>query len=392
MTQTLDSSSPDGPGPIPQDGRADGDAFEGVLALVADRRDEFDRMRHVPRDVIAEFKKAGLYRASTPRCFGGEPLAPAEFLRRVERISEADGSAGWVASFGSSLVYLAALPLETQAQLYADGPDVVFAGGLFPVQPAERVGNGYRICGRWQFASGCKGADVLGVGIRVGEDRAGRPLTAVLRPGQVEIVENWDVVGLRGTGSHDLVVDGVVVPAEWTFVRGGEPTVDEPLYRYPAVAYAAQVLAVVGLGVARAALDHVTAQGGRPGFTGGPKAADRATFRIGIGQAEAQLRSARAFFYEATEEVWATVAGGDAATAHQASLLRLASAHLAKTSFEVVRAAYQLAGIPAIAESSPIQRYLRDASVVPQHAFLQEGIYDGAGAVLTGVQPFPGYP
>lgn len=371
---------------------ADGDAFEWVLALVADRRDEFDKMRHVPRDVVAAFKKAGLYRASAPRCFGGSPLAPAEFLRRIERISEVDGSAGWVASFGSALVYLAALPLETQARLYAEGPDVAFAGGLFPVQPAERVGNGYRISGRWKFASGCKGADVLGVGIKVGEDRAGRPLTAVLRPEQVEIVENWDVVGLRGTGSHDLHVDGIVVPQEWTFVRGGEPTVDEPLYRYPAVAYAAQVLAVVGLGVARAALDHVIAQGGSSGFTGGPKAADRATFRIGIGQAEARLRSARAFFYEATEEVWATVVRGDAATAHQASLLRLASAHLAKTSFEVARAAYQLAGIPAIEESSPLQRCLRDASVVPQHAFLQEGVYDGAGAVLTGVQPFPGYP
>ncbi|MFF4257077.1 acyl-CoA dehydrogenase family protein [Streptomyces sp. NPDC001663] len=367
-------------------------ALERVLALVADRRDEFDEKRHVPREVVAEFKKAGLYRASAPRRFGGEPLAPAEFLRRIERISEVDGSAGWVASFGSSLIYLAALPLETQAELYSDGPDVAFAGGLFPVQPAERVANGYRVSGRWKFASGCKGADVLGVGIKAGEDKAGRPLTAVLRPEQVEIVENWDVVGLRGTGSHDLVVDGVVVPEEWTFVRGGEPTVDEPLYRYPAVAYAAQVLAVVGLGVARAALDHVIAQGGHSGFTGGPKAADRATFRIGLGRAEAQLRSARAFFYETTQEVWEAVEGGDRATAHQASLLRLAAAHLAGTSFDVVRSAYRLAGIPAIAEAGPLQRYLRDASVVPQHAFLQEDIYDGAGAVLTGVQPFPGYP
>ncbi|MFD7003668.1 acyl-CoA dehydrogenase family protein [Streptomyces mirabilis] len=346
----------------------------------------------MPRDVVAEFKKAALYRASTPLRFGGEPLEPAEFLRRIERISEVDGSTGWVASFGSSLVYLAALPLETQAELYAEGPDVAFAGGPFPVQAAERAGSGYRISGRWKFASGCKGADVLGVGTRTGEDKSGRPLTAVLRPEQVDIVENWEVVGMRGTGSHDLVVDGLVVPEQWTFVRGGEPTVDEPLYRYPAVAYAAQVLAVVGLGVARAALDHVITQGGQVSFTGGPKAADRATFRIGVGEAEAQLRSARAFFYEMTQEVWSTVERGDPASTHQASQLRLASTHLAKTSFEVVRAAYQLTGIPAIADASPMQRYLRDASVVPQHAFLQEGIYDAAGAVLTGVLPFPGYP
>jgi alkylation response protein AidB-like acyl-CoA dehydrogenase len=365
--------------------------FEQMLAVVAERRTEFEEKRHVPTDVIDEFKNAGVYRAGVPRRFGGDALPPAEFLRLVERISVVDGSAGWVASFGSSAVYLAALPLETQTELYADGPDVAFAGGLFPVQPAERVEGGYRVSGRWKFASGCKGADVLGVGIKAGQDSTGRPLTAVLRPEQVEIAENWDVIGMRGTGSHDLVVDEAVVPEEWTFIRGGTPTVDEPLYRYPTVPYAAQVLAVVGLGVARAALDHVIAQGGRAGYTGAPKPAERATYRIAVGQAEAGLRSARAFFYETTDEAWATVEAGDPATAEQASLLRLASAHLAKTSFEVTRAAYQLGGIAAIATGSPLERHLRDASVVPQHAFLQEGMYDGAGAVLMGVPPFPGY-
>ncbi|MFE4539335.1 acyl-CoA dehydrogenase family protein [Streptomyces scopuliridis] len=366
--------------------------FENMLETVAARRSEFEEKRHVPPDVVAEFKRAGIYRAGVPQRFGGDALPPAEFLGLVERVAAVDGSAGWVASFGSSAVYLAALPLKTQAELYADGPDVAFAGGLFPVRPAEHTENGYRVSGRWRFASGCKGADVLGVGVRAsGDQAAGRPLTAVLRPAQVEIVENWDVVGMRGTGSHDLVVDSVVVPEEWTFVRGGTPTVDEPLYRYPAVPYAAQVLAVVGLGVARAALDHVTAQGGRSGYTGAPKPAERATYRISVGQAEAQLRSARAFFYEATEDAWTTVEAGDPVSPGQASLLRLASAHLAKTSFEVVRVAYQLGGIGAIGTGTPLERHLRDASVVPQHAFLQEGMYDGAGAVLTGVQPFPGY-
>ncbi|WP_416969475.1 acyl-CoA dehydrogenase family protein [Streptomyces sp. 4F14] len=365
--------------------------LEHVLAVIARRRAEFEAKGHVPRDVIEEFKRAGVYRAGVPRRFGGDALAPAEFLRIVERISEVDGSAGWVASFGSATVYLAGLPLETQAELYADGPDVAFAGGLFPVQPAARVEGGYRVAGRWKFASGCQSADVLGVGIKAGETRAGRPLTAVLRPGQVEIAENWDVIGLRGTGSHDLVVDGVVVPEEWTFVRGGPATVDEPLYRYPTVPYAAQVLAVVGLGVARTALDHVAADGGRPAWTGSPKPADRATYRIATARAEARLRSARAYFYEVTHEVWATVEAGDPASRAQASAVRLASAHLAQTAFEVARAAYQLGGTSAITTGGVLERCLRDASVVPQHAFLQESVYEGAGAVLTGVEPFPGY-
>ncbi|MFF9478548.1 acyl-CoA dehydrogenase family protein [Streptomyces sp. NPDC014733] len=371
--------------------KTSGEEFERVLELVARRRAEFEEKRHVPRDVIAEFKKAGIYRAATPQRFGGEPLPPGRFLRIIERISAVDASAGWVASFGSSVGYLAALPPDTQAELYANGPDVVFAAGLFPVQPAEQVAGGYRLSGRWKFASGCLGADVLGVGITAGQDRAGRPLTALLRPEQVEIAENWQVIGMRGTGSHDLVVDGAVVPEEWTFVRGGPPTIDEPLFRYPTVPYAAQVLAAVGLGVARAALDQVISEGGRASYTGGPVAADRASYRISVGRAEAQLRSVRAFFHDITEEVWQTVERGDPATERQTGLLRLAAAHVAKTSFEVVRDAYHLAGIRAIADASPMQRYLRDASVVPQHAFLQETMYDGAGAVLMGARPFPGF-
>ncbi|WP_246561461.1 acyl-CoA dehydrogenase family protein [Streptomyces roseirectus] len=313
----------------------------------------------------------------------------------VERIAEVDGSAGWVASFGAATVYLAGLPLETQAELYADGPDVVFAGGLFPVREVPRVEGGYRVSGRWRFASGCHGADVLGVGIRAAREGAGevpgRPLTAVLRPAQVEIVENWDVVGLRGTGSHDLAVDGVTVPEEWTFVRGGPARVDEPLYRYPTVPYAAQVLAVVGLGVARAALDHVTADGSRPAWTGAPRPADRAAYRISLARAEAQLRSSRALFYETTDAVWATVVSGDPASREQASLLRLASAHLAQTASEVALAAYRLGGTDALAAGGVLERCLRDASAVPQHAFLQESVFEGAGAVLAGVEPFPGY-
>ena len=81
------------------------------------------------------------------------------------------------------------------------------------------------------------------MGLAGGEGTQGKPLTALLRPEQVEIVENWDVVGLQGTGSNDLRVHGQFVPDEWTFIRGGEPTVDEPLYRYPSIAYAA--LAVI---------------------------------------------------------------------------------------------------------------------------------------------------
>lgn len=360
-----------------------------VLTEIRARREEFDKKRHVPKDMIAQLKQLGVYRAHAPRCFGGDARTPIEFLKLIEAISEADGSAGWVASFGSAAVYLAALPRETLARVYANGPDVAFAGGLFPVQPASKVERGWRVNGLWKFASGCMGADLLGVGIGTGE--GGKPLTAVLKPEDVEIVENWEVLGMRGTGSHDLRVNDVFVSDEWTFVRGGTSTIDEPIYQYPSIAYAAQVLAVVNLGVARAALDEVSQAAGRSSITGAPKMADRAYVRISVAKAEASLRSARAFFYEATESAWESILKGDGVSAEQTSMLRLAATQAAREGANAVQSAYLLAGTSAIYDGHPLQRYLRDAMVVTQHAFLNESMYDGAGSVMLGVPPMKGY-
>ncbi|MGF6513252.1 alkylation response protein AidB-like acyl-CoA dehydrogenase [Pseudomonas sp. BT76 TE3572] len=362
--------------------------FQQVLDEVRQRRNEFDTGSHVPRDMIERFKQVGIYRAATPKCYGGDALAPAQFLHIIERISEADGSAGWVASFGSAGVYLAALPKETLAEIYAQSPDLVFAAGLFPLQPAEAVEGGWQVNGTWKFASGCKGADLLGVGIGAA---GGKPRTAVFPASQVEIIENWDVVGLKGTGSHDLRVNDKRVDERWTFIRGGASTVDEPLFRYPSIAYAAQVLAVVNLGLARAALDEVSRMAAGSGITGAPKMADRAYVRIEIAKAEAQLAAARGFFYGATEQVWNSILAGNPVTAEQTSLLRLSAIHVSQAGAAVVQSAYRLAGTTAIYLRHPLQRYLRDSMVVTQHAFLSEGLYDGAGSVLLGVPPFPGY-
>jgi len=141
--------------------------LQQLVAEIAARREEFDRLSHVPRDVINSMKRAGIFRAATPRRFGGDACSPAEFLRMVEAIAVADGSAAWVAAFGSANTYLAALPLETQRKIYAGGPDQVFAGGLYPLQPARPAEGGVRVTGRWRFASGCMAADWIGVGISV---------------------------------------------------------------------------------------------------------------------------------------------------------------------------------------------------------------------------------
>ncbi|WP_353631556.1 indole-3-acetate monooxygenase [Pseudomonas canadensis] len=382
-------------GKLPAAPITDSQAFVDLLADIKQRgrAGEFDRLGHIAPDVIESFKAVGVYRALVPRRFGGDERSPGEFCAMIEEIAKADGSAGWVASFGMSPVYLASLPLETIKQVYADGPDVAFAGGIFPPQPADPVEGGFKVNGRWKYSSGCMGASLVGVGIAPKNgDKLDLPRFAVMPQSQVRIDRTWDTVGLLGTGSHDLVVEDVVVPEAWTFVRGGPANLDEPFFRYPSLSFATQVLSVVGLGVARAALDELRDMAsGRISVTGAPAVADRPLAQVEIAKAEAALRAARCFFYEAIDDVWQLVLAGEPLPAEKVNLLRLSSTHAVRVAAEVARSAQMLSGMTGVYNSSPLARFVNDAQVVTQHAFMGDITYQNAGAIFFGKQPLPGY-
>lgn len=365
--------------------------FDALLDTIRQRREEFEAQRHISQDIIEEFQAIGVYRAMVPTVYGGDEKSPAEFLKMVEAISAADGSAGWVASFGMNPAYLAALPEETLKEVWRDSPDVVFAGGIFPPQPAERVDNGFRIKGRWKFASGCMGASLCGVGILPAEEGA-LPRMAVLPRDQVEIDPTWDMLGMVATGSHDLVVEDVYVPDAWTFVRGGKPNVDAPFFRYPSLSFAPQVLAVTTLGLAREALDTVRAMaGGRKSITGAPNLGEREYAQIALGKAEARVRASRAFFYDSTEDAWETIQAGDELGRQQVNLLRLSTTHLTQECAEAIRSVYQISGMTGASNTHPLSRILRDSQLCTQHAFMGEITWKNAGAIFFGHDPLPGY-
>lgn len=371
------------------------EAFQKLLVEIRERarNEEFDQQKFISQDVIEQFRTLGVYRALVPKRFGGDERSPAEFCQMVEDISIADGSAGWVASFGMSPVYLSALPLETIKKIYADSPDVVFAGGIFPPQPAAFVEGGLEVNGRWKFSSGCMGASLIGVGISPKNgDMLGLPRLAVMPREKVRIEETWNVVGLVGTGSHDVVVEGVVVPEEWTFVRGGPSNLDEPFFRYPSLSFATQVLSVVGLGVARAALDELSGMAsGRISVTGAPSLSDRPLAQVEMAKAEASLRAARSWFYQAIDDAWASVLAGDPVSVEQTNMLRLSSTHATRIAAEVARTAQMLSGMSGVYRTSPLSRFVNDTQVITQHAFMGDMTYQNAGAIFFGNKPLPGY-
>ena len=368
-------------------------AFVSHLDDLRERRDEFRDQRYISQDVIETWQAFGLYRSFVPRQLGGNGMQAADFLRYIERISEADGSAGWVASFGFASKYLSSLPSETLNKVYSESPDLVFAGAIYPPQPAEKVEGGVKVTGRWKFGSGCMGASLIGVGISVkGGEYGGLPMMAVMPTEQVTIEQTWDTIGMTATGSHDLVVKDQFVPDEFLCVRGAAPSIEDTGYLYPSLAMAAQVLAVTGSGVARAAIDHVLSVAhSSKSITGAPSFGDRQNVQIHLGECEAKLESARAWFYDRTRVAWECVDAGEELSRELNMQLRLSASHLARTGADVTRTCFEMTGTMGIFNAHPLSRFLTDSMVTAQHAFLAEGTFMNAGKVMVGHDQMPGY-
>lgn len=355
---------------------------------------EFDDQTFISKDIIEKFKAIGVYRALVPRRFGGDEISPTQFCELIEQISMADGSAGWVASFGMSPIYLGALPLNTLKEIYHKSPDIIFAGGIFPPQPAETAANGHIINGRWRYSSGCKSADLFGVGFtpRKKDNSLGLPHTAVLLAEDVAIEHNWDMTGLKGTGSHDIIVDNKYVSDDWVFVRGSHSALEEPFFRYPSLSFATQVLCIVGIGVAKAAINHLIEMSeGAKSITGAPIIGDRPLTQYQIAQSEAQLQSARSWFYETMNDTWHTILKGDDISKAQINAMRLSCTHASRISANVARDIQLISGMAGVHKLHPLSRYVNDTNVITQHAFMGEFTYQNAGSMLFGNDPAPGY-
>lgn len=355
---------------------------------------EFDEQGYISLDVIDKLKAVGVYRALVPMRFGGDECSPREFCELIEKISIADGSVGWVASFGMSPAYLAGLPEATLKEIYKNGPDVVFAGGIFPPQAAEMTDEGMIVTGRWKFSSGCLGADIIGVGISPRKDNEvkGLPRMAVLPAEEVQVEMTWDTVGLKGTGSHDLIVNGVLVKEDWTFVRGAASTLSEPFFKYPSLSFATQVLSVVAIGVAGAALEEFKKLApGKSSITGGSEIANRPVTQYEYAKADAAFQAAKAWFYQTIDRVWEQILKGQTPSPDQIRDMRLACTHAVRICAEVARTMQMLAGMTAIYTNNPFSRFVNDTNVVTQHAFMGDITLLNAGAMSFGIDPAPGY-
>lgn len=358
--------------------------------------DDTERGRDVTSALLDKLIDARLFDLVLPRSIGGVEADIETMVRVIEAISNHDGATGWAVGIGlGTSVVSAFVDDSTAREIFT--PRAIIGGPMAPNGRAVPVDGGYRVTGRWPFASGSPHCAWLIGGSIVFEGDTPRMMAGgmpdwritVFPRADVEIVDTWSVMGLRGTGSHDIVVTDAFVPERRaiSFV-GTQPKQPGPLYAFATLGFLALTVAPVATGVARRAIDEFVTLAHAKTSTGqSVPLKDRGAVQQRLGQAEAELRAGRALMYETTAEMWDSVVAGNAPTTAQRAMLRMACAHACTASVRAVDTVYELAGTTSIFDSHILQRCFRDVHTATQHLMLNTANYDTAGQMLLGIQP-----
>jgi alkylation response protein AidB-like acyl-CoA dehydrogenase len=359
--------------------------------IIREHVEATERDRRLARPVLYAMREAGLFRMFTPRALGGLETDPVTVARVAEEIASFDSAAAWALQAGNTGSWWAGhFPATGIDELYADGP-------------AESVPGGYRFTGRGALASTIHDSPwVLMTGIVFDGEQArttsfGPVIVGLaLRTSEVQIIDTWQSLGMRGTDSNDVAADGVFVPEARSFVVTPvyEPAAQfaGPLYRLPALVSTDVIIAPVALAIARGAITAVRELADRKTPLGSTKTMrHRPAVQFALADAEAQLRAARLLFYEVLNTTWQRVLANESPTLEQRADLMLACAHAVRTSAHVADLMHRMGGTNGIYERSRLERHFRDAQTVRHHGFLSESRLETVGQVYLGVDPEFGF-
>jgi alkylation response protein AidB-like acyl-CoA dehydrogenase len=371
-------------------------AIEELAPAITARAAEIEAGRRVPPDLVDQLRSIGLFRMFAPRSHGGMELDLPSGLRIIEALSRIEGSVGWIAMIGGgSAIMTPLVSRDLYDDIYRNGPDVIFAGSTQPAGSAESVDGDWRVNGRWPFASGCQHADWLFALCVMKKD--GKPLPGaaegmpmlrgcVLPASRWRIEDTWHVSGLKGTGSHHIVLEDAAVPADhFLDLIGGKPCIPGPLYS--AVQQFIPLLhSAFDLGVAAAALSNLVelANSGWQQQRSTKPLRDSEIFQYELGRIEADLRAAQALFQVQCAGHWRHALAGTLKTEALLTEATQSAVWISAACNRVGDGCFALGGGAAIYDSSPLQRRMRDLHVSAQHAAVQTRHYLGAGARLAG--------
>jgi alkylation response protein AidB-like acyl-CoA dehydrogenase len=369
-----------------------------LVPAIAAAAEQIERERRLPPPLVATLHAQGFFRLLLPRALGGSEIDPATFVRITETIASADASTAWVVcqTTGCSMV---------SAYLAPDAAREIFGGGgVLAWGPPERsravaVDGGYRLSGRFNFASGSRHATWLGGQApiveadgtpRRREGGAAERRTLLFPAAQAVMEDVWHVIGLRGTGSDSFTVEDVFVPQAHTLARddAAERRVQAPLYCFPQGSLYASGFAGVAMGLARTLLDDFLALARDKTPRGYSRTLrESAVTQSRVAQAEAQLGAARVYLLSTLEEVWGAVGRSGALGLDQRVKIRLAASHAIARAREVADFAYHAAGGTAVFTRQAFERRFRDIHTVAQQLQGRDDHFENVGRFLLDLPP-----
>lgn len=355
--------------------------------------------RRLADSSLDALREAGLLRLLVPARVGGDQLGLAEMVEAVRSTAWADGAASWVLMVLTAHDWMmGSMSEQAQDEVYADGPDTVIPGSLAPAGSAIEIDGGWRVSGRWPFASGAvHGRWYLVGSIEAVAEEGTRPrlVHVVLCRDEVELDDTWHPVGLRGTGSGDVVAENVLVPGHraidsGTLLGGRSPWSARhgtDLYKVPILPGLAAHVAASALGMAEAGLaDAAERFGIQDDRYSGSAKVDRPGLHLRMAESTAELRTAELLINDTVELLQAAAAGADS------KALRAKAKYQATYVIELCRRAIDritsAAGGRALFDSSRLQRCFRDVTMASQHAVADlDTVGQAYGRTLLGLDP-----
>jgi alkylation response protein AidB-like acyl-CoA dehydrogenase len=375
------------------------DRARAVVELLRSSADRIEAARALPPDIVAALHQARLFRLLLPRSLGGDELHLKTLAQVMEVMGSADASTAWCMGQGAGCAMAAAYLKPEVARRFFGPTDAVLAWGAGIQGKATAVDGGYRVTGKWAFASGCANATLLGGHSYVFE-RDGTPRrradgrhadrTALFVKSKATIHDMWHTIGLRGTASYTYEVTDLFVPQEETIDREEPMEVVEPgtLYFFSATLAYAVAFSALMLGLAQSLVADLKALAMTKTPRGAPSTLKESpVFQSQLAVLEARLRACRAYLHATLDEIWDKVEAQRELTIEDAANLKLATTYAINQGVEVATEAYRAAGNNAIFATNSFERRLRDVFSASQQTQGRPSNFTTIGRVMLGLPP-----
>ena len=385
----------------------DGTPLERVARLkdaIVKAGDEAQELRRLPDDIVETLIDEGMFRFTLPPELGGENATSLETIEILEDMAAIDASVAWNVMLGSEINAMAAggMPKELAKEVYVDNPRVVMCGGGGPGSAMsyaiEQPDGSYHVTGETTFISGCHNSTWCFMGAPIIDDgqprmENGMPIIKMffLHRSQWEILDTWNVAGLRGSGSHNVKAEAAVVEPKWLPVElmTTPALYDNPVFRMPVPLRLSYNKVAIALGVAKGALEaFVDVANNKVPMMSASKLKDRPIAKYRMAETSAKYRAARAFVFETMGAIEDELNGGAEMPGPATTIdARLACTYAAQACMELVDVIHGSCGTSASYMANPLERKLRDAHGAASHRWVAHPLYENLGGILFGDEP-----